>query len=204
MTSFLIRDIDMKPFELSKEDLENEVWLPVQGYEGLYEVSNMGRLMTLRKFHKTGHTGHWREAKLMSLSYAGNYVTIDLRPKKIGREISMHRLVALHFIPNPENKPQVNHKKGNKFDNRATELEWSTISENHLHAFRTGLKKSAWIGKTGKDHVSSKPVAIVANSERKEFESSTACAKYLGVNLASVLQAIRLEGNCKGYKIKRA
>jgi hypothetical protein len=116
----------------------------------------------------------------------------------------MHRLVAIHFIPNPDNKPQVNHKKGNKFDNRATELEWSTISENHLHAFETGLKKASWTGKTGKDHVSSKPVIMIGDNGTKEFESSTACAKYLGVNLASVLQAIRLQGNCKGHKIKRA
>lgn len=194
----------MQAFKLSKEDLDNEKWLPVIGYEGLYEISNMGRIKTLRKFHKTGHTGHWRNEKIMSLCYAGNYVTVDLRPKKVGREILVHRLVAIHFIPNPESKPQVNHKKGNKHDNRASELEWSTISENHIHAFKTGLKRPSWTGKTGKDHVSSKPVIIMGNSEHKEFESSTACAKYLGVKLASVLQAIRLEGNCKGYKIKRA
>jgi NUMOD4 motif-containing protein len=191
-------------FQLSELDLASEVWVPISGYEGLYEISNMGRVKTLRKFHKTGHTGHWRQEKIMSCSLSGKYLKIDLRPIIPNRETLMHRLVAIHFIPNPDNKPQVNHKKGNKHDNRAAELEWSTISENHLHAFRTGLKKASWTGKTGKDHVSSKPVILMGSNGTKEFESTTACAKYLGVNLASVLQAIRLEGNCKGHKIKRA
>ena len=57
--------------------------------------------------------------------------------------IRTHRLVAIHFIPNPDNKPEVNHKDGNKFNNRADNLEWVTSSENQLHAYRTGLQKAS-------------------------------------------------------------
>ena len=68
------------------------------------------------------------------------YYRVSLCQKGVAKKISIHRLVALHFIKNPNNKPQVNHINGDKLTNTAVNLEWVTCSENHLHAYATGLK----------------------------------------------------------------
>lgn len=86
-------------------------------------------------------------------------VTLSINGKE--ERWSVHRLVALLFVPNPEQKPQVNHIDGNKENNDASNLEWCTASENNKHAFITGLKKNLVKGKYGKDHIASKPIVCV-------------------------------------------
>ena len=111
-----------------------EIWKPVKGYAGLYEVSNLGRLRSLpRKGTKGG---------IISATYSNtkHYAHVPLTKNAKGRTVSLHRIVAEAFIPNPENKPQVNHKDGNKRNNAVDNLEWATPEENMQHAFRTGLK----------------------------------------------------------------
>jgi len=112
-----------------------ETWKEIPNYEGLYEVSNMGRIKSLpRKFTikndrilkpEKSNKGYWRAV-----------LCKDNRTK----HVSVHRLVAEAFITNPDNKPEVNHKNGIKTDGRAKNLEWCTKSENEQHAYRTGLK----------------------------------------------------------------
>jgi hypothetical protein len=98
-----------------------EVWQPVPGYEGLYEVSDQGRVKGLKGFvkPKIGRNG---------------YARTELWNKGERRRPSIHRLVAQTFIPNPESKPQVNHLDGNKLNNAVANLEWCTAQENALHA----------------------------------------------------------------------
>ena len=86
-------------------------------------------------------------------------ITLSINGKE--ERWSVHRLVALLFVPNPEQKPQVNHVDGNKENNDASNLEWYTTSKNNKHAFRTGLKKNLVKGKYGKDHIASKPIVCV-------------------------------------------
>ena len=120
------------------KNFENEIWKPIPNYEDLYEVSNFGRLKTLKKLVicKSGISYELQE-KRNTLKYNGNnYTNAILCKNKISKSFKMHRLVALTFIPNPENKPCVNHKNGIKYDNRVENLEWVTYSENGLDRWK--------------------------------------------------------------------
>ena len=108
-----------------------EIWKDIPGYEGLYQVSNMGRIRSPRNGFKT-----------LSPNDAKGYLRISLyKCGKICRK-SVHRLVAVAFVENPFNKPVINHKDGNKHNNSAENLEWVTNKENVMHARETGLIKN--------------------------------------------------------------
>lgn len=106
-----------------------EIWKPVVGYEGYYDVSNFWDVIGL-KYYKIRKP--WKNKW---------YLRIDLWKNWECKNMTIHRLVAQAFIPNPQNKPDVNHKDGNRENNRVDNLEWVTKSENTLHAFRV-LKRT--------------------------------------------------------------
>ena len=115
--------------------MQDEVWKDIPGYEGLYQVSNLGKVKSLNKYH------HKREQILKSrITKYGYYETALCKNGKM-KFIGTHRLVALAFIPNLLNKEQINHKDGNKLNNFVDNLEWCTSLENIHHAIRTGLEK---------------------------------------------------------------
>lgn len=142
---------------LSLEDIEGEVWRDIHGYEGLYKVSDLGRIKSLEK--QKGK--FFKNSTIMKLSLdKDGYCKVGLSKESKCVSKTVHRLVAFEFIPNPENKKFVNHKKGIKIDNRAIELEWVTQSENEKHAHKIGLKKVSLtgIGRLGVLHKKSKSV----------------------------------------------
>jgi hypothetical protein len=113
-----------------------EIWLPVSGYEGRYEISNFGNIKALSRPHYKRKSPILVKKQLDRYGY--HYVHISNGIK--GRNIKVHRLVAIAFIPNPENKSDVNHIDGNKLNNHVSNLEWATIKENVRHAHDTGLR----------------------------------------------------------------
>lgn len=113
----------------------------IEGYNNKYCITNTGKVFV------TDYRGQkvWNEMKARIIR---NYLAVGLRIFKDGKSIQtihkIHRLVAKYFIPNPENKPCVNHIDGNKLNNNVTNLEWVTISENTRHSYRNRLQKDWW------------------------------------------------------------
>jgi hypothetical protein len=129
---------------------QNEVWLPVVGFEGHYEVSNYGDIRSVdRVVERSGPTGDlFKPGKAMEQYVTPKgYCRVQLQAGKNRRHAMVHVLVAEAFLANPDSKPQVNHKDGIKTNNRSENLEWATSSENLEHAYETGLKQPSvkWV-----------------------------------------------------------
>lgn len=119
--------------------MKNEKWLPVAGYEGKYEVSDMGRVRSVDRvvtdvLKGTVRTRRFLGRVLSPHLVGAGYQSVCLSSGKGPDNRYIHRLVASTFVPNPEGKPQVNHINVCTTDNRASNLEWVTCSENHKHA----------------------------------------------------------------------
>jgi hypothetical protein len=119
-----------------------EIWKDVKGYEGLYQVSNIGRIKRLRTEtrDKRNRVRIKNEVILVQNTInSGRYLIQLSKHGKVERYL-VHRLVATSFLPNPFNKKTVNHLNGNYQDNRVENLEWATHSENLKHAWDMGLR----------------------------------------------------------------
>lgn len=109
----------------------SDVWKPIVGYEGLYEVAPCGAIRNVR-------TLRW----LSPSEKDDGYMSVKLFRDGVGRNKTVHRIVAEAFLPNPESKPQVNHIDHDKTNNRVDNLEWVTPQENTNHEIRSGTNKT--------------------------------------------------------------
>jgi len=114
-----------------------EIWHPCAGYETHYEVSNYGNVRSIERMvaHPLGGK-KIQYGRVLKVGKASNgYLIVSFCVDKVKSNHSVHRLVVRAFIPNEDNKPQVNHKDGNKHNNHVDNLEWVTRSENMKHAY---------------------------------------------------------------------
>jgi len=120
-----------------------EIWKDVKNYEGLYQVSNLGRIKSLERYVNHLNGARIVHEKILKpvIDNTGYYVVSLWKNNKHSRP-HIHRLVAQTFIPTIKNKPHINHIDGNKLNNFINNLEWCTPKENVVHAYRTGLNEN--------------------------------------------------------------
>lgn len=117
----------------------NEIWKDILGYEGLYQVSNLGRIKSLARLKSRYNAPE----QIRSQGNKNGYKIIQLSKNDKKKTFKVHRLVALMFILNPDGKPHVNHINNIRYDNRVDNLEWVTNKENLEHAVKVGAFKTA-------------------------------------------------------------
>lgn len=124
-----------------------EIWKPVPGYEGSYEVSNLGRVRSVSRYTPTWSGKVFKKGTIKKQKEdKDGYFKVWLSKNSKKKPFFVHRLVATAFLDNPDNLPVVNHKDGNKKNNTVENLEWCTLSENTKHAFKIGLIKPSCRG----------------------------------------------------------
>jgi hypothetical protein len=120
------------------------MWKDIEGYEGLYQISDKGEVKSLERYVD----GRWGQTlikeKILSPITAGKkYKMVGLSNNSNTKFVNIHRLLAQTFINNPHNKEQVNHIDGNKMNNELCNLEWVTCKENIIHSFKVLGRKSS-------------------------------------------------------------
>lgn len=123
--------------------MEKEIWKSVKGYEGLYEISNHGRLKKLAKSWKCGWNTTINREESITLGNKNSYGYLDFDFCKNGssKKTKIHRVVAQHFLPNPDDHRVINHIDGDKTNNHVSNLEWCSHKTNNEHAYINKLRK---------------------------------------------------------------
>ena len=183
---------DERWFDL--ENLQNEIWKDISNYEGLYQISNYGRVKSLSKYKS--------RTVIILKAHKNKDSRYDIKLYKDGKKkgFYVHRLVAETFIPNPENKPEVNHINPvtkDLCDNRVCNLEWCTSKENSLWMMKCGNMYQPCLGKFGKEHHVSKPIIQLSNNGDfiKRWENAREINRELGIDFRYVSRCCK--HNCK-------
>lgn len=178
-----------------------EEWRRVVGYEDFYIVSSLGRIRRIDNSFDGTNQDKFKDRK-HSVNNRNGYVQVSLCKNNNPKTKKVHRIVASAFIPNPNNKREVNHIDGNKLNNVAENLEWVTPSENQLHSYHVlGTKPPrAALGKFGKDSVSSKR-CVQLNTDGtvvREWDCLSDVERGLGISTCGVSACCN--GNQKTHK----
>ncbi len=199
-------------------NLEKEIWLPIKNYEGFYEISNLGRVRSLDRivYFKNNKGSRQYIGKILKQKYHNGYAYVNLNKNKKLEVLPVHRIVAEHFIPNPNNLPVVNHKDGIKANNYYWNLEWTTSSDNNLHAIKNGLKNNNTNGLKKINDKNKIPINCYKDGFFIEkFDCASDAAKWLiknniinkNTNIRNISSAIRHKAknnqNYYGYTFKQ-
>lgn len=169
-----------------------EIFKDIKGYEGKYLISNFGKVISLKKSIlltlKKINTGYW---------------VIQLWKNNRYENFLVHRLVGIHFVPNPTNLPQINHKDSDKENCRADNLEWSTQKENIIHAIKSGkFNPRTMVGRSGKDSPVSKKTGQynLVGELIKKWENAADIKRELGLSLSGISMCCSgKKKHCGGY-----
>jgi hypothetical protein len=168
------------------------IWKDIQGYEGYYQVSNTGLVKSLSRQvkRKDGFVCNLNEMLLAPRYNAKGYIRAALRINGKSTDYQVHRLVALHFVDNPYNKPQVNHIDGNKQNNNDWNLEWSTNAENVQHAYNNNM-----ISRPNK-----RKVVQSLGTTHRVYDSIAEASTITGLDSSSISKTCRgVNNTCGGY-----
>ena len=186
----------------------NMNWVKIKGYEEFYEISPSGEIRSKDRTvtDKIGRTRSWK-GKVLNPDVAPNgYYRVSFSINRKRKQFYVHRLIAEYFIPNPDNLPQVNHIDGNKLNNSLDNLEWVTVQDNVIHAYKNGLinhisgKEHFNYGKFGSESKKAKPVIAtnIITNETKRYGSLIE-TKQDGFTPSEVSRACNHGGTHKGH-----
>ena len=163
--------------------MDREIWKDVVGYDGLYQVSNLGNIRNTKK----------NKLKKIFINEKG-YCQTTLNKNGKLKQVRLHQLVAKAFIPNPNNYIEINHIDGNKLNNELSNLEWCSRKHNVIHAYKTGLISKHQIEKTTikMKEKNKKPIVQIANGiVINEFESIQKASEMLKIHYSCILRVLK-------------
>lgn len=165
--------------------MENEeIWKPVVGYEGFYEISNLGRLRSVERITKRPEgEWHFKQKIIRAFKTKKGYLRTRLYKNGVAETLSIHRLVLTAFVPNPQNSPMINHKNEIKSDNRLENLEWCDNGYNQRYG-------NAQVSKYRK-------IVQIGDNFRKEYPSITEASKQTGICLTRIWACANHKPTCK-------
>ena len=174
-----------------------EIWKDIEGYEGLYQVSNLGRVKSLERYNLGIKNKYIKERFLKQHPDGKGYLMVWLYKGTKRKTMKVHRLVAKTFIPNPKQKPQIDHINAERQDNRVENLRWCTEKENSNNPITAK--------RNGESHFSTKSSCSIRVGQYtlegeliKEWGCINDVERELNIRHAHII------GCCKGYKYKKS
>lgn len=179
----------------------DEIWKDIPGYEGLYQASTKGRIRSVS--HTRTYIKHYEDkdieathhfdGRILKQTYTSGYLGVLLSEGTTRKDALVHRLVALTFVPNPDNKPQVDHIDGDRTNNRPENLRWVTSKENHANSIERGEH-------TSQDPYKRKPVRDIDTGE--EFPSMLDAEKHYNIPRGRISGAIKSGQRVHGHRFE--
>lgn len=175
--------------------MAHEVWRDVVGYEGLYEVSNLGNVRGVARTHlrydKQGNAYevHVPARCLVKKDNSNGYYRVSLSRDNRVRQLFVHRLVAMAFVENPDNLPVIDHIDGDRHNNDASNLRWCTQGDNLHYSYQNG-RETVFV----REHIKKRQVHAVSRpvvrSDGEEFPSVVAASRALGLSNSAVSHVV--------------
>lgn len=172
-----------------------EIWKDIDGYDGLYQVSNMGRVRVKDRVVKVVREVKYKGHILSQSMDKDGYKLVHIH----GKTKKVHRLVAMAFIENPSNSPQINHKDLNKSNNNVNNLEWCTSAENNRHSYIHNPDRGRGGTKFGKNPNSRSVLQLKDGVIIRKYDSMSRVQEY-GFNPGSVSKSVRSGKPYNGYE----